>query len=119
LVGGQVLDASSDAFKEITREVAKTLNIEKLVRPTDISAVPQDFFQKVNEALQQIGSEVERERLTIQLESLIMIRIPKIARMAATSKLTPELSNKLAKEEIDFFVRINSSAAKLRLETLK
>lgn len=86
---------------------------------SDFSAVPQDFYQKVNEAMSEIVSEVERETLAINVEALMLMRLPKIARTAATSKLTEDISKKLAQEEVDLFMKINAASTSMKLEVLK
>lgn len=105
---------------DIIKELSRAINRERLQKPCELSAVEPDFFRKVNEAMNLILREVEREEMSILLESFIAIRIPKIARMASTSSVLPsELDGKLTIEETDMFISIKSAVLRLKLEALK
>ena len=78
--------------------VSRTLNLERIARAHDLSGINADFYIRLNDYLSSL-EEKDRERIIVSLSSFVVSRIEKIVKLAAASRLTPTMREKLSVEE--------------------
>ncbi|HKU49071.1 MAG TPA: hypothetical protein VJP79_03895, partial [Nitrososphaera sp.] len=98
--------------------ISRAMNRERIARPHDLSGIDVDFYVRVNDYLEGI-KERERENLLVSLNTFVTSRLEKIVKLAAASQLSPELEARLAAEERELYLLINSASAKFKKGVLK
>lgn len=138
-VGNVVVDAKEGDMSSLPRWVAKVLveqgaleiqaadlagyisramNRERIAKPHDLSGIDVDFYVRVNDYLEGI-KERERESLLVSLNTFVAARLEKIVKLAAASPLSPELEARLAAEERELYMLINSASMRFKKGVLK
>lgn len=104
--------------KDDAAYVSRTLNLERIARAHDLSGINADFYIRVNDYLSSLD-EKDRERIIVSLNSFVVSRIEKIVKLAAASKLTPTIREKLSVEERELYEFIHESTAVFKKKVLK
>jgi DNA replication factor GINS len=111
-------DAVEIQSSDITGYISRTMNRERIAKPHDLSGVDVDFYVRVNDYLEGL-KERERENLVVSLNTFVASRLEKIVKLAAASSLSPELESKLAAEEKELYIMINTASTKFKKGVLK
>lgn len=98
--------------------ISRAMNRERIAKPHDLSGIDADFYVRVNDYLGGVR-ERERENLLVSLNTFVTSRLEKIVKLAAASPLSPELEARLAAEERELYLLINSASAKFKKGVLK
>src|SRR5215211_110639 len=111
-------DAVEIQSSDITGYISRTMNRERIAKPHDLSGVDIDFYVRVNDYLEGL-KERERENLVVSLNTFVASRLEKIVKLAAASSLSPELESKLAAEEKELYIMINTASMKFKKGVLE
>jgi DNA replication factor GINS len=98
--------------------VSRTLNLERIARAHELAGINADFYIRVNDYLSTLD-EKDRERTIVSLNSFVVSRIEKIAKLAAASQLTPAIREKLSVEERELYDLIHELTAAFKKRVLK
>lgn len=98
--------------------ISRAMNRERIAKPHDLSGIDIDFYVRVNDYLEGVR-ERERENLLVSLNTFVTSRLEKIVKLAAASPLSPELEARLAAEERELYLLINSASTKFKKGVLK
>jgi DNA replication factor GINS len=103
---------------DLSGYVSRAMNRERIARPHDLSGIDVDFYVRVNDYLEGL-KERERENLSVSLNTFVASRLEKIVKLAAASPLSTDLESKLAAEERELYILINSASMKFKKGVLK
>lgn len=98
--------------------ISRAMNRERIAKPHDLSGVDVDFYIRVNDYVEKL-KEKERENMLVSLNTFVASRLEKIVKLAAASKLSPELEAKLTAEEKELYLLINDASSKFKRGVLK
>ncbi len=115
LVGQGALEIQNS---DITGYISRAMNRERISRPHDLSGIEIDFYVRVNDYLEGL-KERERENLVVSLNTFVASRLEKIVKLAAASPLSSELEARLAAEERELYLLINSASTTFKKGVLK
>ncbi|HZD36002.1 MAG TPA: hypothetical protein VE130_12430 [Nitrososphaeraceae archaeon] len=104
--------------KEDAIYVSRTLNLERIARAHELAGINADFYIRVNDYLSTLD-EKDRERTIVSLNSFVVSRIEKIAKLAAASQLTPAIREKLSVEERELYDLIHELTAAFKKRVLR
>jgi DNA replication factor GINS len=104
--------------KDDAAYVSRTLNLERIARAHELSGINADFYIRVNDYISTLD-EKDRERTIVSLNSFVVSRIEKIAKLAAASQLTPAIREKLSVEERELYDLIHELTAAFKKRVLR
>ena len=104
--------------KDDAAYVSRTLNLERIARAHELSGISADFYIRVNDYLSSLD-EKGRERTIVSLNSFVVSRIEKIVKLAAVSKLTPAIRDKLSVEERELYDLIHQLTTTFKKRALR
>jgi len=96
---------------EILTELKQAVMKEEVQSNFDLSVLEPYFYIKLKSYMQRM-SEKDYDMMESMLNKLLRTRQSKIIRLADSSKLTAEISQKLTVEECDFYNQIHNASAK-------
>jgi DNA replication factor GINS len=90
-------------------ELLRALSRERIAGSEQISALKPDFYIRLNDFIKSRGA-VEREKLNVSMQDLVILRLGKITHFARSAPLTPDLEQKLTHEEKTLFQLIHKAS---------
>tara|TARA_B100000953_G_C17863770_1_gene372455 strand:+ start:71 stop:580 length:510 start_codon:yes stop_codon:yes gene_type:complete len=96
---------------EILTELKQAVMKEEVQSNFDLSVLEPYFYIKLKSYMQRM-SEKDYDMTESMLNKLLRTRQSKIIRLADSSKLTAEISQKLTVEECDFYNQIHNASTK-------
>lgn len=111
-------DAIEIQDNDLSGQISRAINRERLAKQHDLSGIDIDFYAKVNEHLTSL-TENEKAKLIAALKKFIVLRTEKIVLLAAASPLSSELEAKLSAEERELYQIIHKASAAFKDEVLK
>ena len=96
---------------EILTELKQAVMKEEVQSNFDLSVLEPYFYIKLKSYMQRM-SEKDYDMMESMLNKLLRTRQSKIIRLADSSKLTAEISQKLTVEECDFYNQIHNASVK-------
>jgi len=94
---------------EIVTELKQAVMKEEVQSNFDLSALEPYFYIKLKSYMQRM-TEKDYDIMQSMLNKLLRTRQSKIIRLADSSKLTAEISQKLTVEERDFYNQVNNAS---------
>ena len=94
---------------EIVTELKQAVMKEEVQSNFDLSALEPYFYIKLKSYMQRM-TEKDYDIMQSMLHKLLRTRQSKIIRLADSSKLTAEISQKLTVEERDFYNQVNNAS---------
>ena len=94
---------------EIVTELKQAVMKEEVQSNFDLSALEPYFYIKLKSYMQRM-TEKDYDMMQSMLNKLLRTRQSKIIRLADSSKLTAEISQKLTVEERDFYNQVNNAS---------
>jgi len=79
-------------------ELLRALSRERIAGSEQISGLKPDFYIKLNDFIRN-KTGVERDKLNVSFQDLVILRLGKIIHLARSSPLTADLEQKLTHEE--------------------
>ena len=105
------LNVAEVAEEPFEAEILRSLSMEKMMGPLQLSNLPQDFFLRMRRRLLQLetaarsgkGRREDYERLRTASYDLIGMRLGKLLQLSSSSTQLSSLGDKLTPEEKEFF----------------
>ena len=94
---------------EIVTELKQAVMKEEVQSNFDLSVLEPYFYIKLKSYMQRM-TEKDYDMMQSMLNKLLRTRQSKIIRLADSSKLTAEISQKLTVEERDFYNQVNNAS---------
>jgi len=91
------------------RELLQALSRERIAGSEQISALKPDFYTRLHDFIKN-KTGVEREKLNVSMQDIVLLRLGKITHFARSAPLTPDLEQKLTHEEKTLFQLIHKAS---------
>jgi len=105
----QVQDMSVDLLRALSRE--------RIAGSDQLSALKPDFYVRLNAYIES-RKDSEREKLSISMQDLVLLRLGKIIHLARSAPLNPDLEQKLTYEEKTLFQLIHKASSDFKEHVL-
>ena len=102
IVEVQVQDMGVDLLRALSRE--------RIAGTDHLSALKSDFYVRLNTYI-ETKKGVEREKLNISMQDLVLLRLGKIIHLARSAPMNPDLEQKLTYEEKTLFQLIHKASS--------
>jgi DNA replication factor GINS len=89
-------------------ELLRALSRERIAGSEQISGLKPDFYIRVNDFIKN-KTGIERDKLAVSLQDLVILRLGKITHFARSAPMTPDLEQKLTYDEKTLFQLIHKA----------
>lgn len=90
-------------------DLLRALSRERIAGSEQISALKPDFYIRLNDYIKG-KTGMEREKLDVSMQDIVLLRLGKIIHFARSSPLTADLEQKLTYEEKTLFQLIHKAS---------
>ena len=94
-------------------ELLRALSRERIAGSEQISGLKPDFYIRVNHFIKN-KTGIEREKLAVSLQDLVILRLGKITHFARSAPMTPDLDQKLTQEEKKLFTLVHKATKEFK-----
>jgi len=95
--------------QDIGVDLLRALSRERIAGSEQISALKPEFYIRLNDFIKK-KTGVEREKLNVSMQDIVLLRLGKITHFARSAPLTPDLEQKLTYEEKTLFRSIHKAS---------
>ncbi len=90
-------------------DLLRALSRERIAGSEQISGLKADFYIKLNDFIKN-KTGMEREKLNVSMQDLVLLRLGKITHFARSAPMTQDLEQKLTHEEKTLFQLIHKAS---------
>ena len=94
-------------------DLLRALSRERIAGSEQISGLKPDFYIRLNDFIKN-ETGIEREKLNVSLQDLVLLRLGKITHFARSAPLTPDLDQKLTQEEKKIFTLVHKATKEFK-----
>lgn len=95
--------------RDMSNDLTQALSRERIVGLEQIETLKPDFYIRLNDFIKNKAG-MEREKLSISMQDMVLLRLGKIVHFARSAPLTPDLEQKLTYEEKTLFRSIHKAS---------
>jgi DNA replication factor GINS len=90
-------------------DLLRALSRERIAGSEQLSALKSDFYIRLHDFIRN-KTGMEREKLNVSMQDIVLLRLSKITHFARSAPLTPDLEQKLTYEEKTLFQLIHKAS---------
>jgi hypothetical protein len=94
-------------------DLLRALSRERIAGSEQISSLKPDFYIRLNDFIRN-KTGMEREKLNVSLQDLVLLRLGKIIHLARSSPLTADLEQKLTHEEKSLYNLVHQGTKRFK-----
>lgn len=95
-------------------ELFRSLSRERIAGNDQLSTLKSDFYIRLNSFIESKQDGAEKEKLSVSMQDLVLLRLGKIIHLARSAPLNPDLEQKLTYEEKTLFQLVHKAANDFR-----